>query len=126
MEGEGRLLKIYTKSKHYTVGHFVPRFQPPRSAVKKKASQGRRHASKVGGGPNRAKPESRAKPEKERGRGLGRALGEPLPRKILKFRTSNSSIWCILETGILHLMDFSNLLYFFPHSNNNMHSTHKR
>ena len=56
----------------------------------------------------RAKPESRAKPEKERGRGLGRGLGEPLPRKILKFRTSNSSIWCILETGILHLMDFSN------------------
>ena len=53
------------------------------------------------GGPNQAKPESRAKPKKERGRGLGRGLGEPLPRKVLEFRTSNRSIWCILETEIL-------------------------
>ena len=32
----------------------------------------------------RAKPEPRAKPEIERGRGLGRGLGEPLLRKFLK------------------------------------------
>ena len=32
----------------------------------------------------RAKPEPRVKPEKKRGRGLGRGLGEPLPRKFLK------------------------------------------
>ena len=32
----------------------------------------------------RAKPETRAKPEKSGGRGLGRGLGEPLPRKFLK------------------------------------------
>ena len=35
----------------------------------------------------RAKPEPRAKPEKKRGRGLGRGLGEPLPRKFLKNQT---------------------------------------
>ena len=35
----------------------------------------------------RAKPEPRAKPEKNRGRGLGRGLGEPLPRKFLKKST---------------------------------------
>ena len=49
----------------------------------------------------RAKPESRASPRKSGGRDLGRGLGEPLPRKFLEFRTSNSSIWCILETEIL-------------------------
>ena len=54
-------------------------------------------------GRKRAKPESRAKPEKERGRGLGRGLGEPLPRKYLDFRTSNRSIWCIVEMEILKL-----------------------
>ena len=32
----------------------------------------------------RAKPEPRAKPEKKRGEGLGRGLGEPLPRKFQK------------------------------------------
>ena len=35
----------------------------------------------------RAKPKPRAKPEKNRGRGLGRGLGEPLPRKF--FEKSN-------------------------------------
>ena len=35
----------------------------------------------------RAKPEPRAKPEKKRGRGLGRGFGEPLPRKFLKNQT---------------------------------------
>ena len=35
----------------------------------------------------RAKPEPRAKPEKKRGRGLGRGLGEPLSRKFLKNQT---------------------------------------
>ena len=36
----------------------------------------------------RAKPEPRAKSEKNRGeRGLGRELGEPLPRKFLKNQT---------------------------------------
>ena len=37
----------------------------------------------------RAETESRAKPEQKRGSGLGRGLGEPLPRKFLEFRTSN-------------------------------------
>ena len=82
--------------------------------------QGRRHARKVGGvrigrSPKRGReapeiwgrsPNRGRSPRKSGARGLGRGLGEPLPRKILKFRTSNSSIWCILETGILHLMDF--------------------
>ena len=35
----------------------------------------------------RVKPELRAKPEIERGRGLGRGLGEPLPRKFLEIST---------------------------------------
>ena len=33
------------------------------------------------------KPELRAKPEIERGRGLGRGLGQPIPRKFLKMHT---------------------------------------
>ena len=53
--------------------------------------QGRNHASKVGG-PNRAKP------EKER--------GEPLPGKVLEFRTSNRSVWCTVERE-LEKIDFS-------------------
>ena len=48
----------------------------------------------------RAKPEPRAKPEKNRGRGLGRGLGEPLPRKFLKNQTWNQSFWCIFEAII--------------------------
>ena len=35
----------------------------------------------------RAKLKPRAKPKKKRGRGLGRRLGEPLPRKVLKNQT---------------------------------------
>ena len=55
------------------------------------------------GGRNRAKPDARAEPEKEWGRGMGRkgALDEPLPRKCLEFRTSNRSNCCIVETKIL-------------------------
>ena len=49
----------------------------------------------------RTKPESRAKSEKERGRGLGRRLGELLHSKFWEFRTSNRSIWCIVEREIL-------------------------
>ena len=48
----------------------------------------------------RAKPEPRANPEKKRGRGLGRGLGEPLPRKFLKNQTWNHSFWCIFEAII--------------------------
>ena len=48
----------------------------------------------------RAKPEPRAKPENNRGRGLGRGLGEPLPRKFLKNQTWNHSFWCIFEAII--------------------------
>ena len=40
--------------------------------------QGRNQASKVGD-PKRTNPGSRTKPEKERGRGLRRGLGESLP-----------------------------------------------
>ena len=47
----------------------------------------------------RAKPESRMKPEKKRRRGLGRGLGEPLPRKFLKNETWNHSFWCIFEAN---------------------------
>ena len=35
----------------------------------------------------RAKPESRAKPDIERMRGLGRVIGEPVPRNFLKMHT---------------------------------------
>ena len=50
---------------------------------------------------SRANPESRAnRNRKERGRGLGREISEPLteplPRNFLEFRTSNRSIWCRL------------------------------
>ena len=45
------------------------------------------------GGPNRAKPESRAKPEKERRRGLGRGLGEP-PENFWNFELQ------IVQSGI--------------------------
>ena len=76
--------------------------------------QGRNHASKVGGvwigrSPNRGReapeiwgrsPNRGRSPRKSGGRGLGRGLGEPLPRKFLEFRTSNRSIWCIVERGI--------------------------
>ena len=51
----------------------------------------------------RAKPESKAKSEKERGRGLGGVLVSTSPPsgKVLEFRTSNRSIWCIIvETKI--------------------------
>ena len=34
------------------------------------------------------------------GRGLGRGLGEPLPRKFLKIKTLNRSFWCIVDTKI--------------------------
>ena len=85
-----------------------------RNKVYIQREQGRNHASKVGG-PNRAKtesraqsardlrakPESRAKTEEEQGRGLGRKLGESLPDIFLEFRTSNRSIWCIVQREIL-------------------------
>ena len=35
----------------------------------------------------RSKPESKAKPEVERGRGLGRGLGDPISSKFLKIHT---------------------------------------
>ena len=76
--------------------------------------QGRNHASKVRGvwigrSPNRGReapeiwgrsPNRGRSPRKSGGRGLGRGLGEPLPRNFLEFRTSNRSIWCIVERGI--------------------------
>ena len=62
--------------------------------IKMKSFKGATTIQKLGS-PNRAKP------EKERGRGLGRGLGEPLPRKFLEFWTSNRSIWCIDERKIL-------------------------
>ena len=34
------------------------------------------------------------------GKGLGRRLGEPLPRKFLKIHTWNRAIWCIVEAKI--------------------------
>ena len=37
----------------------------------------------------RFESDARIEPEKERGIGLVRGLGEPLPRKFLEFRTSN-------------------------------------
>ena len=54
----------------------------------------------------RANPESRAKPEKEWGRGLGRGLGELLPIKVCEFRTSIRSIWCLVEKEILKKSTF--------------------
>ena len=54
-----------------------------KALVTRQEMNARNHASKVGG-LNRAKPESRAKPE-EQGRSLGRGLGEPFPRKFLEF-----------------------------------------
>ena len=50
--------------------------------------------------------ESRPTSEKERGMGLGRGLGEPLSRKFSEFRTSNRSIWCIVEREILKKLTF--------------------
>ena len=43
----------------------------------------------------RSKPESKAKPEIERRRGLGRGLGEPISRKFLKIliETVQSGVW---------------------------------
>ena len=68
--------------------------------------QGRNHASKVGG-PNRAKPESRAQSAqnlraklesrsepKEVGRGLGRGLGEPFPENFWNFELQ------IVQSGV--------------------------
>ena len=43
---------------------------------------------------------SRAKPEKKRGRGLGRGLGEPFPKIFLKIQTWNGAIWCIVVPDI--------------------------
>ena len=62
----------------------------------------------IGRGELRAQPEpraqsareSRAKPEIERGGGLGRGLDEPLSRKILKIHTWNHAFWCIVEAKI--------------------------
>ena len=39
-----------------------------------------------------------AEPEIERGRGLGRGLGEPLPRNFLKIHTRNHTIWCMFDS----------------------------
>ena len=82
--------------------HRIPSFVPHYMIIRLhwwhgvRWKQGRDHALKVGG-PNRAKPESRAwsardlrakpksraKLEKKRGRGLGRGLGEPLSNLFL-------------------------------------------
>ena len=46
-----------------------------------------------------AQTEGKAR-EKSGGRGLGRRLGEPLPRKFLKNQTWNHSFWCTFEAII--------------------------
>ena len=55
----------------------------------------------------RAKPEPMAKPEKKRGRGLGRGLGEPLSRKFLKNRTWN-------HLGVIHILRTQKNARFLP------------
>ena len=82
--------------------------------------QGRNHDSKVGGsesgearieGAKRLRFEGEARIEGEAreraGEGSGEGLGEPLPRKFLEFRTSNRSIWCIVEKGIRKYSTYS-------------------
>ena len=51
----------------------------------------------------RAKSESRTKPKKRRGRGLGRELGEPFPRKFLKIQFDSGAIWYIFGASFNHL-----------------------
>ena len=58
-------------------------------------SRGREAPENWGGSPNRGRS-----PKKSGGRGLGRGLGEPLPRKFLKNQTWNHSFWCIFEAVI--------------------------
>ena len=48
----------------------------------------------------RSKPEPKAKPEIERGRGLGRGLGDTISRKFLKIRTRNRAIWWKVQAKI--------------------------
>ena len=77
--------------------------QSPQSKVKGEARiEGMKRPSTEGEARElRAKPEPRAKPEKNRGgRGLGRGLGEPLPRKFLKNQTWDHPFWCIFKAII--------------------------
>ena len=57
----------------------------------------------------RAKPEPRAKPEKKRGRGLGRGLGQPLPRKFLKNQT-----WNHFGAYLKQLFEMTNEMDYLP------------
>ena len=54
---------------------------------------------------SRAKPESRATPEKKREGGVWGSMS-PSPENCLEFRNSNRSIWYIVEKGILKKSTF--------------------
>ena len=68
--------------------------------------QGRNHASKVGG-PNRAKPESRAKPEKERGKGSREGARWALFQQIFGISNYKSFNLVYSWKGNLEKLDFS-------------------
>ena len=57
--------------------------------------RGREAPENWGRSPNRGRS-----PRHSGGRGLGRGLGEPLPRKFLKIEIWNHSFWCIVEAKI--------------------------
>ena len=73
---------------------------------------------------SRAKPEywgrsPRVKPEIQRGRGLGRGLCEPLPRKYLKIQTWNSTI-LVSAVKIKKMCTKRTVAYQFLEQNNNI------
>ena len=82
-------LKVELRSRFYLTfpSHSV---FPPHSC-----QHGRNHGSKVGGRPYRGRS-----PRKSGG-GVWKGAFLAPPRHFLEFRTSNRSVWCIVETRIL-------------------------
>ena len=84
-----------TKFANNNPARAQPRFKSWGVWIGRSPNRGREAPEIWGWSPNRG-----WSPRKSGERGLGRGLGEPLPRKFLEFRTSNRSIWCIVEKGI--------------------------
>ena len=84
-----------TKFANHNPARAQPRFKSWGVWIGRSPNRGREAPEIWGWSLNRGRS-----PRKSGGRGLGRGLGEPLPRKFLEFRTSNRSIWCTVEKGI--------------------------